>query len=198
MPKTPVAPLEIYQIKVTLRDSKPSIWRRILVSSNANLGTLHQILQAIMEWNDYHLHAFTVGKTTYSDPAFEMDASDEKRTKLNQIVTGPKFKFTYEYDFGDSWRLELVVEKVLPFDRDQPLPRVIAAERASPLEDSGGVGGYARLVEILKNPEHQEYADMVDWILGYEEPEEEFQFDAEAYDLDAINKQLRSFRQSSN
>ncbi len=194
MPRKIVSTPEIYQIKVTLRHSKPPIWRRLLVSSDTNLGKLHRILQVVMEWNDYHLHLFNVAERTYASPAFELDADDERRVKLSQITTVPKFKFSYEYDFGDSWELELVIEKILPFDPGQQLPQVIAGQRASPLEDSGGVWGYQHLVEVLNNPADPRHSEMIDWVFGDEEPEEGFHFDAEAYDLDAVNEALRSLR----
>lgn len=52
---------DIYQIKVTLRDSKPPIWRRIQVPGDINLGKLHRILQVVMGWTDSHLHQFIAG-----------------------------------------------------------------------------------------------------------------------------------------
>src|SRR5262245_55379682 len=52
----------IYQIKVTLKESKPSIWRRIQVRSDATLGELHAIIQMAMGWANSHLHHFIVGK----------------------------------------------------------------------------------------------------------------------------------------
>ena len=110
--------IPIYQIKVTLKHSKPPIWRRIQVRSDITLAQLHRILQAIMGWWDYHLHQFIVGETYFGkpDPDYEgfFDMYDEREVRLDQIVAGEKFKFVYEYDFGDSWEHELLVEKILP------------------------------------------------------------------------------------
>jgi hypothetical protein len=57
--KTDTAP--IYQLKITLRHSKPPIWRRVLVNSELSLGQLHRVIQGVMEWGDSHLHHFEVG-----------------------------------------------------------------------------------------------------------------------------------------
>ena len=52
-------PGAIYQFKVVLKDSNPPIWRRIQVP-DCTLGELHQVLQAVMGWEYYHLHQFII------------------------------------------------------------------------------------------------------------------------------------------
>jgi hypothetical protein len=182
------AEAQIYQIKVTLDDSKPPIWRRILVRGDVTLGKLHDILQVVMGWADYHLHQFIVGQTYFGEPhpdyGFEMH--DERRVRLNQIVTGEGFKFRYEYDFGDSWLHNLLVEKVLPPEPGQPYPACIKGKRACPPEDVGGVWGYVYFLEAIQDPDHPEHEHYLEWIGG--------EFDPEEFDLDAINEALRILR----
>ncbi|MBL8146890.1 MAG: plasmid pRiA4b ORF-3 family protein [Anaerolineae bacterium] len=195
MPEKAAITPEIYQLKVTVRHSKPPIWRRMLVSSDTNLGKLHRILQVLFAWEDSHLHQFTAAGRQYSNPMFQLeDVSDERRVKLGQMALGPKSKILYEYDFGDSWEVEIIVEKVLPFDDKQPLPFIVDGKLAGPLEDSGGIWGYMDLVRILNDPSDPRYEERMGWIFGYEEPEEGAHFDAEAFDKDALNKELRSLR----
>jgi len=182
---------QIYQIKVTLDDSKPPIWRRILVRSDITLGELHDIIQAVMEgWADYHLHQFIVGETYYGVPHPDygglVEMRDESRVKLNQIVTGEKFKFRYEYDFGDSWLHNLLVEKVLPPESDQQYPVCIKGRRAGPPEDVGGIWGYYRFLEAIQDPNHPEHEDMLEWVSD--------DFDPAAFDLDEVNEALRALR----
>lgn len=178
----------IYQIKVTLEDSKPPIWRRILVRSDIALGELHDILQAVMGWADYHLHQFIVGRTYYGvpHPDYGFDIRDEKRVKLNQIVTGEKFKFRYEYDFGDGWLHNLLVEKVLPPEPGQQYPVCVKGKRACPPEDVGGVWGYDDFLEAIRNPDHPEHEDYLVWVGG--------EFDPEEFALDEVNEVLRGLR----
>jgi len=173
----------IYQIKVTLRGSKPPIWRRIQVRSDTTLGELHHILQGVMDWAGYHLHQFIVGQTYYGvpHPDYGFDMADENRVKLSQIVTGEKFKFVYEYDFGDSWEHILLVEKILPPEEGVQYPVCIKGKRACPPEDVGGIWGYYGYLEAIQNPDHPEHEMMLEW---------SGEMDPDAFDLDQVNKRL--------
>ena len=55
-------PQDIYQIKVTLRDTRPPIWRRLLVPAGLTLDALHDVLQVAMGWDDSHMHEFPYGQ----------------------------------------------------------------------------------------------------------------------------------------
>jgi hypothetical protein len=178
----------IYQVKVTLKHSKPPIWRRILVRSDITLAELHRILQAVMGWWDYHLHQFIVGQTYFGQPHpdYGFDMRDERRVRLNQIVTGEGAKFGYEYDFGDSWEHILLLEKVLEPEPGQQYPVCVEGRRACPPEDVGGVWGYEVFLEAIGDPEHPEHEDYLEWIGG--------EFDPEEFDLDAVNAVLRAVR----
>src|SRR5215831_14273453 len=92
----------VYQIKVTLKGSKPPIWRRMQVTSETTLAQLHRILQRVMGWEGYHLYQFVVAGMEYSDPCVleEMEGEDAQRVTLGTVVRGEKSKFLYEYDFG--------------------------------------------------------------------------------------------------
>ena len=174
----------IYQIKVTLRDSKPPIWRRLQVTGDTTLNSLHLILQEAMGWEGYHLYQFIVGQTYFGEPDPDFDAEDDSKVKLSQIMPLEKQKFTYEYDFGDSWLHEILVEKILPPEPGVRYPLCLKGKRACPPEDCGGVWGYDTLLETIKDPGNEEYEEMMDWLGG--------EFDPEAFDLDSINQRLES------
>ena len=186
--KTMPSKVRIYQIKVTLDESKPPIWRRLLVPSNITLEKFHYMLQVAMGWTNSHLHQFIVGQTYFGEPhpdyGFKM--RDERDVKLNQVVTGEGFKFRYEYDFGDSWLHNLLVEKVLEPEPGQQYPVCIKGKRACPPEDVGGVWGYEGFLEAIRNPDHSEHEMYVEWIGG--------EFDPEEFDLDETNEILRDLR----
>ena len=178
---------DIYQIKVTLRGSKPPIWRRIEVRGDTRLDKLHLILQEMMGWLNYHLHQFIVAGDYYGEPHSDYDMwgpemYDEKKVKLNQIVFGEKSKFSYEYDFGDSWEHELLIEKILPLEKGVHYPRCVKGKRACPPEDVGGIWGYEDFLEAIKNPKHPEHENLLEWIGG--------EFDPEEFDLNEINERL--------
>src|SRR5438105_12425029 len=121
--KRSITPI-VYQIKVTLKGSKPPIWRRIQVTSATTLAQLHHIVQRVMGWKGSHLYQFVVGGMEYGDPRMleEMEGEDARRMTLASLVRGEKAKFLYEYDFGDSWDHELLIEKVLPCEAGKYYP----------------------------------------------------------------------------
>jgi Plasmid pRiA4b ORF-3-like protein len=179
-----------YQLKVVLLGSKPSIWRRLQVPGNANLAWLHAVLQTTLGWTNSHLHHFLTSDARYSDPRCNEDMGfggepdrDEARATLMQIVPQVGACFGYEYDFGDSWEHEIIVEKILP-PGSGPTTAALCLDgaRACPPEDCGGIWGYANLLKILKNPKHPEHKTMKEWIGGT--------VDAEAFDKVKINRWL--------
>jgi len=175
----------VYQLKVTLKDFKPPIWRRVLVESEVTLFDLHQIIQIAMGWHNYHLHEFRIAGEHFGSPdlgGFE-DVNDDAKTKLHQVIQGEKMKFLYEYDFGDSWVHEILVEKVLPVEKGGTYPVCLKGKGACPPEDVGGVWGYADFLEVLADPEDPQYEEMLEWVGG--------EFDPEAFDLETVNKRLK-------
>lgn len=179
------APVQIYQLKITLVDSKPPIWRRVLVADDTRLSTLHLILQIVMPWSNSHLHQFLVGGEYYSNPDFDLeDVYSENDVRLNQLGLAPKARFRYEYDFGDGWDHDILVEKILDPDPGSKYPQCIKGVNACPPDDCGGIWGYYRLLETLSDPKNRDYEDMLEWVGG--EP-----IDPEAFDIDKVNRMLR-------
>lgn len=179
---------KLYQLKITLLDSKPPIWRRVLVGSDTTLDELHQIIQDAMGWYDTHMHAFTSDKGEHFGPPETNDDilsfKDESRARLDRLLRKPKKKLLYEYDFGDGWMHEILLEKQLPLIGNQDPVKCLGAVGACPPEDIGGVFGYERFLEVINNPDHPEHEDMADWY-GAD------RFDPAAVDIEEINAALR-------
>jgi hypothetical protein len=180
---------KVYQMKVTLKGIHPLIWRRILVTDDTTLTDFHQILQVAMGWEDYHLHQFIIEGRYYGepDPDYPDNTENQAGIRLSQIVRGENYKFIYEYDFGDSWLHEIVVEKILPIEKGLRYPVCTKGKRSCPPEDVGGPWGYESFVGIIKNKENPDYEETMSWIGG--------RFDPEEFKLEVINKALqhRSF-----
>ena len=176
-----------YQLKVILRHSKPSIWRRFLVPASMNLEELHHTLQIVMGWEDEHLHEFLHKKQRYGipDEGYDDGSIDEFGVTLGGLLKKEGDSLTYLYDFGDGWEHELLLEKIRPWREGAELPLCTAGARACPPEDVGGIHGYERLLKILRKPSHEEYEDMLDWI-GED-------FDARRFDKEEVNEALRHF-----
>ncbi len=171
----PGAGVPLYQLKITLKWSKPPIWRRVVVRGDMTLDRLHDIIQIAMGWTDSHLHQFITGsgvsRTFYGRPNPEFadlgsGMLNEKRYSVADLAPAAKRKFIYEYDFGDGWEHDVVVEKILPPDPAFKHPMCLAGANACPPEDCGGIGGYYNLLKILRDPQHPDHADMKDWIGG--------------------------------
>ena len=175
--------MEIYQVKITLRNTQPRIWRRVLVPRNVTLVKLHRVLQRAMGWTDSHLHRFVYGRGRHFNLGFGLPSkvTAENKTKLGDVLSAPGDRLLYEYDFGDGWQHDVLLEQVLSHE-DSFLPVCVAGERACPPEDCGRPHGFAELLNILRNPDHPEHADRLEW-LGDD-------FDPEHLDLTEINQKL--------
>ena len=180
----------VYQLKITLRDIRPPIWRRVQVRSDVTLSHLHWVIQLSMGWTNSHLHSFTIHGQEYGVPMPEMgfeelEPEDERSVKLSSFIPGVKFKFLYLYDFGDSWEHEVLVEKVLTAEANVDYPTCIRAKRACPPEDCGGTWGYQELIGVLQEPDHPDHRAMLEWVGGYFDPE-----DAEFDDINPCLKMI--------
>ena len=178
----------VYQLKITLRDIRPPIWRRVQVQGSETLEHLHYVAQIAMGWTNSHLHSFSVEGIEYGVPMpdlgfDELGLKDESKVKLGKLIAGEKFKFFYQYDFGDSWEHEILVEKVLKVDVEVDYPICLKAKRACPPEDCGGIWGYESFLEAIRDTQHPEHTEMLEWVGGT--------FDPEETDLDEINKELK-------
>src|SRR3954452_9617600 len=96
----------VISLKVTLRDVRPPIWRRLLVPAGMALDGLHHAIQAAMGWEDAHLHAFDIAGREYGDPREVDGAGDEARLTVGGVLRSGVSRFSYTYEFGDNWGRE--------------------------------------------------------------------------------------------
>jgi hypothetical protein len=181
-------PQEIYQLKVTLRYTKPLIWRRLLVPAALTLEVLHDVLQITMGWTDSHLHEFRIGQKRFGipDPEDQLmglpPVGNERRAHLFMVLGKAGTKATYTYDFGDCWEHAIVVEKILPQEPGVAYPICVAGKLRCPPEDCGSIPGYYNLLEVIRDPTHEEHEDMMDWLGG--------EYDPDAFSVDDVNQRL--------
>lgn len=165
----------IFQFKVTLLEIEPFIWRRIQVPADYSFWDLHVAIQDVMGWVDYHLHAFRCPKLDKKsaeigipiEPMEDIEVLPGWEVVITEYFKTPGDKVQYEYDFGDSWEHELLLEGILLKDETVQYPQCLAGERACPPEDCGGIGGYYELVEVLKQPWNEEYESIIGWLQGH-------------------------------
>jgi hypothetical protein len=180
----------VHQLKITLEDSHPPIWRRVQVPSVMTLQDLHAVIQLAFGWTDSHLHEFQIHgqRYTMSDPDLDFDdlgGIDEDSVKLSSILAkGARGRYTY--DFGDGWDHLILVEDVVPVDPNVAYPVCLTGKNACPPEDCGGIPGYYEMLEQLADPNHSERESWLTWLGG--------DFDPKAFSLEESNELLSSLR----
>lgn len=219
MAKAKQAKDTIYQLKITLVDSDPPIWRRVLIPGQFTFEEVHAVIQVCMGWENAHLHQFLLGDqgnaVCLSHPSFELDPTtirdrqaldqkladlgfdatrlspkqldqsnvlDETEFLLENVVSREGATLRYEYDFGDSWEHEILVEKILAREPGVEYPTCIDGARNSPPEDCGGIGGYVDLLDALSDPKRDDHEEALDWIGD--------DFDPEYFNLDEIKDEI--------
>jgi len=180
-----------FELEVSLRGIKPRIWRRFQLAEDATFLHLHQAIQIAFDWEDYHLFGFYRAQPyreplagTPDDGLNEVESPDAANVPLAGTFAGPgaSKRCVYVYDFGDDWTHDVKLRNIV--DRDEHFHRrLLAGARSGPPEDTGGLCGYARLVEFFEtgldpagDPE-----SLADWIEGWR---------PDAFDLDAARQRF--------
>jgi hypothetical protein len=179
----------LYQLRITLQEVQPPVWRRIQVK-DCSLARLHRIIQVAVGWEDYHLYSFEIEGTEYGDPELvqpDLEMEDACATWLGEIVPedGGRFRFVYNYDFGDNWRHEVLFEGHPPVEKGVRYPLCIEGERACPPEDVGGISGYEGYLAVMADPDDEQHEDYMRW---------RGPFDPEQFDLEGVKRALRRVR----
>lgn len=173
---------QIYTFHISLPDTDPLVWRRVLVPGIFTLEALHSVFQFAMGWQMSHLYDFKIDGKRYSDPdEFDRVPVKSVASTIAATVTD-QMSFIYNYDFGDDWRHVVKVEEIAERKEGVNYPICIAGENACPPEDCHGVPGYSELKKIISSPKHPEHQEMMQWLGGY--------FDPKTFDPNRINRDM--------
>jgi hypothetical protein len=180
------------QIRVTLAEIDPLVWRRLVVPLSWHLGELHLAIQAAFNWWNSHLHEYRIGGLRYGDSEVGDEGGfpdsprlfDETAVRLSDFGFETGVTFTYVYDFGDNWRHIVEIERPVALEATPRLASCVAGARARPPEDVGGVSGYENFLSIMADPTDQEYAEIRRWCGGH--------FDPEWFDLEMTDKDVKN------
>lgn len=173
-------PAQCFTLKISLQYIEPEIWRLVEVPSTLTLPQLHEVIQTVVGWEDYHLHQFSKGKTYYiSDEQMEDQMSfrasncvDYTDVTIGELLARKRSKIVYEYDFGDGWKHDIILEAQRPYKaNEQPRIFLIDGANACPPEDCGGYQGYMALKEAMKNKRTKAYKEYVEWLEGPFDPQ---------------------------
>jgi hypothetical protein len=179
-----------FRIRLSLQDSEPEIWREVCLPSDFSLAEIHDVIQVLMAWDDYHLHQFKHEGRYIGPPEvfedFREDFINEKDVSLGDVFKRKGSRFEYEYDFGDSWGVDVVCAgKMKPVDE---LFSVIGGRMAAPPEDCGGIPGFYNMVEVLGDPEHPDYDMLSEWMGDIDFDPKEFNLEICNIGVSAIGK----------
>jgi hypothetical protein len=188
----PYKELNALQIRVTMSEIEPAVWRRLIVPWTWHLGQLHLAIQAAFNWWNCHLHEFNIGGLRYGDPELLEEGSfrdsprvfDEREVRLLDFDHTSVATFSYLYDFGDCWRHTIEIEQRLALDVIPKVGACIAGARARPPEDVGGVDGYERFLATMADRNDPEHAEVKQWCGGH--------FDPDWFDLTLADKDVKN------
>jgi Plasmid pRiA4b ORF-3-like protein. len=189
--------MNVYTLKVILIDSEPLVWRRIAIPSEITFQRLHEVIQCVMLWQDYHMFEFVMpdDKCRFvgdQETVDEFNAGYENgeakpqwqyklagKVKIDSLLN--KYgQFDYTYDFGDSWYLKIEREAISE-NYAKPYAACIDGENPAPPEDVGGWDGYQQFLKAFRDPENEQHEEMVEWCEGWKDK----------FDKRAINAALR-------
>ena len=186
--------MKAYQLKITIKGSKPPIWRRVIVPAGLSFAQLALVFNEVMGWEGYHLNSFefnTLGvliedKSMDDFPFAPYDILEQSEEIIDEYLDNEK-RFLYVYDFGDDWEHKVEVEKIIP-DYDKNYPMVIKSKGPILPEDCGGIYGYYEMLRISENPDDPAYDDIMMWsadgdLLHMEYDIEEINYFLETYEL---------------
>lgn len=194
MTDTPVPAVEL---RITISDTEPAIWRQLVLPESATLEDLHEAIQAAFGWNNAHLYVFygtepsgrrrAIGVLDDDSPEGAESAGEVGLIELFNPASPGESAFEYEYDFGDSWTHQIDVIGTVELTAVTIL--CTGGSMRGPVEDSGGVHGYANVARVIGDPNHPEHRDAVFWfetVTG----EKATGFDPSAFDLEGVNTAL--------
>ncbi len=187
---------QVYQFKITLQCIKPPIWRRIQVPKTYTFWDLHIAIQDAMGWSDSHLHEFRILNPSTGlevniglpDEELDKEILTDWNQKIADYFTMENPSADYIYDFGDNWEHKIKLERILPREQNVNYPVCIKGKGACPPEDCGGIYGYYNLLEIISDPENEEYEELMEWVGGKFDPEH---FDVKEVSFDDPDKRRK-------
>lgn len=89
---------------------------------------------------------------------------DADEMTLNHVTKRSGWEITFNYDYGDDWNVNLVLEKCEKKEVSlTTLPNVIEGAGFGIVEDVGGTGGLEEFAEIMKKGKGEAFQEMSEW-----------------------------------
>lgn len=180
--------MKAFQLKIVIKNSKPPIWRRVVVPTGITFSQLSMILNEVMGWCGYHMFEFefyhqelrVIENVEEFAGSGSFDYLEASTTFIREFMEENDW-FTYTYDLGDDWQHRVTIEKIID-NWELDYPKVIKYKGDCPIEDCGGIYGYYVCLDIISDENHPEYEERLEWMKSQGYPQE--------YDMEYVNQQL--------
>ncbi|MCC6416319.1 MAG: plasmid pRiA4b ORF-3 family protein [Opitutaceae bacterium] len=184
------APEKVCGLRMEIAGTEPRIWRRVVVRESMWLSRVHDSIQILFDWFDYQTHTFVFDDLRMGSPVRRegLVVEDDRDVALADLDLGNRGRFVYEYHFGETWRVEITVEKTAAVQKGQTYPQCLAGELAGPPEDCGGLEAFYDMLACIKEPDTDLGREWLTW-LGPD-------YAPERCDLEALNRALRRMAKS--
>lgn len=162
------------RLRIELLDTQPLVWRCVLVPQQINLHRLHEVIQAVMGWEDCHLYEFEYNGRYYGEPDEWSDRpiAMSRNAKLNTFLPGlADSELRYLYDFGDGWEHRILVEETR-MPETSPCPRLLGGAMACPPEDIGGTPGFEALKAAVAGQADEHGQMLLESLDGHFDPQD--------------------------
>lgn len=174
-----------FTLRLNVVGCQPKVWRQLVVRESMWLSRLHDTIQVAFDWFDYQTHVFSFDDLRFGNPVKRDGATieDDRDVTLADLDLEHRQRFSYQYNFGEGWQLDIKVEKVTVLEKRAAYPTCIGGERAGPPEDCGGLEAFHDMLACIKQPESTLGREWREW-LGPD-------YDPLVCDVEKINKALK-------
>tara|TARA_B100000809_G_scaffold266130_1_gene327468 strand:+ start:1641 stop:2207 length:567 start_codon:yes stop_codon:yes gene_type:complete len=172
----------IFEFEIKIEGLTPPIWRRVQINAEDTFEDLHMLLQIVFGWQNSQLFEFFVDNLKVTMPDEEGVLEELEKNAFTTPLCSLLKKgqtFSYTYDLEESWGHEVVLVEELENEK-LIFPNCLNGELSGPLEDSGGIEGYLHILEILQEPNNDDYDNIKEWVGD--------DFDPEEFDLHEANE----------
>jgi hypothetical protein len=194
--------VQVYQLRIWIREISPQIWRRLLVRSDTTIAQLHDTLQIAFDWSNEHLHQFLIRGKPYGIARIGGIIFDDnpRQVQLRDFHFRCKETWVYEYDLTDWWQHEIRLEQILSLDPKKRYPFCTAGKRRGPIENCGGPWAFMERQD--EYPQWKVLSQFAQLLLDHRDDLDDYQDELrrlaywvvrEDFDRQAVNRRLATY-----
>lgn len=182
-----------FQFKVQLKGViMPPVWRQFEIPAEFSFDQFHKAIQLALGWEDKHPYSFSPkgpdSETVIMKKDQSEDALDAEVLRLEDYFSAGQKLLVYTYDFKEDWQHVIHLEKITPGTSDSV--RLIAGKGACPPEGCGGIWGFQRIKDFVRDSDNPDWHEVMWEMFGYLVEEG---YDPDRFNLESVQSKLDSF-----